>query len=97
LHDDVGQSLTALKINLETIKKTGSLEGPSLQNGIDIVAAMLLGLVTLDGSPLTPEKFHLAFLLMAVIPLLGIPGFLKLQPEDGVQVSGHQRRPKKRL
>ena len=25
LHDDVGQSLTALKINLETIKKTGSL------------------------------------------------------------------------
>jgi two-component system sensor histidine kinase UhpB len=41
LHDDVGQSLTALKINLETIKKTGSLEGPSLQNGIDIVAAVL--------------------------------------------------------
>ncbi|MFX5494448.1 histidine kinase, partial [Acinetobacter baumannii] len=41
LHDDVGQSLTALKINLETIKKTGSLEGPSLQNGIDIVTAVL--------------------------------------------------------
>jgi two-component system sensor histidine kinase UhpB len=41
LHDDVGQSLTALKINLETIKKTGSLEGPSLQNGIDIVASVL--------------------------------------------------------
>ncbi len=41
LHDDVGQSLTALKINLETIKKTGSLEGPSLQNGIDIVSSVL--------------------------------------------------------
>jgi len=41
LHDDVGQSLTALKINLETIKKTGSLEGPSLQNGIDIVTSVL--------------------------------------------------------
>jgi len=41
LHDDVGQSLTALKINLETIKKTGSLDGPSLQNGIDIVSSVL--------------------------------------------------------
>ncbi|KAF1035346.1 MAG: Signal transduction histidine-protein kinase/phosphatase DegS [Herbaspirillum frisingense] len=41
LHDDVGQSLTALKINLETIKKTGTLEGPSLQNGIDIVTSVL--------------------------------------------------------
>ena len=41
LHDDVGQSLTALKINLETIKKTGSLDGPALQNGIDIVSAVL--------------------------------------------------------
>lgn len=41
LHDDVGQSLTALKINLQTIQKSGSLEGPSLQNGIDIVTAVL--------------------------------------------------------
>jgi hypothetical protein len=53
---------------------------------------MLLGLVTLDGSQLTPEKFHLAFLLMAIIPLLGLPGFLRLRPEDGRQVSGHVRR-----
>jgi hypothetical protein len=36
----------------------------------------------------------MAFLLMAVIPLLGLPGFLKLRPEDGRQVSGHYRRSK---
>lgn len=41
LHDDVGQSLTALKINLETIKKSGSLDGQALQNGIDIVCSVL--------------------------------------------------------
>jgi hypothetical protein len=29
--------------------------------------------------------------MMAVIPLLAIPGFWQLRPEDGVQVSGHVR------
>ena len=72
----------------------GVLQQLSVSFGVS-VAAMLLGLVTLDGSPLTPEKFHIAFLLMAVIPLLGIPGFLQLRPEDGAQVSGHQRQSKK--
>lgn len=51
--------------------------------------AMLLGLVTLEGAPLTPARFHEVFLMMAVIPLLAIPGFRQLRPEDGVQVSGH--------
>jgi EmrB/QacA subfamily drug resistance transporter len=69
----------------------GVLQQLSVSFGVSI-AAMLLGLVTLNGAPLTPEKFHIAFLLMAVIPLLGLPGFLKLQPEDGKQVSGHVRR-----
>ncbi|WP_037151800.1 DHA2 family efflux MFS transporter permease subunit [Rhizobium freirei] len=68
----------------------GVLQQLSVSFGVS-VAAMLLGLVTLDGSSLTPEKFHIVFLLMAVIPLCGIPGFLRLQPEDGMQVSGHRR------
>jgi hypothetical protein len=38
------------------------------------------------------EDFHQVFLLIAVIPLLGIPGFLFLKPEDGAKVSGHVRR-----
>jgi hypothetical protein len=71
----------------------GVLQQLSVSFGVSI-AAMLLGVVTLDGSPLTPDKFHMAFLLMAVIPLLGLPGFLKLRPEDGRQVSGHYRQSK---
>jgi EmrB/QacA subfamily drug resistance transporter len=69
----------------------GVLQQLSVSFGVSI-AAMLLGLVTLDGSPLTPEKFHITFLIMAIIPLLGLPGFLRLRPEDGKQVSGHIRR-----
>jgi EmrB/QacA subfamily drug resistance transporter len=71
----------------------GVLQQLSVSFGVSI-AAMLLGLVTRDGAPPTTEKFHLAFLMMAVIPLLGIPGFMKLRPEDGRQVSGHYRRSK---
>ena len=30
------------------------------------------------------------FLLTAIVPLLALPGFLVLRPEDGIQVSGHR-------
>lgn len=69
----------------------GVLQQLSVSFGVSI-AAMLLGLVTLGGAPLTLGSFHTVFLMMAVIPLLGLPGFLKLTPEDGQQVSGHVRR-----
>ena len=65
----------------------GVLQQLSVSFGVSI-AAMLLGLVTLDGSPLTPEKFQTVFLIMSVVPLLGLPGFLRLRPEDGAQVTG---------
>lgn len=71
----------------------GVLQQLSVSFGVSI-AAMLLGVVTLDGSPLTPEKFHLTFLIMGIIPLLGLPGFFRLEPEDGQQVSRHVRRKK---
>jgi EmrB/QacA subfamily drug resistance transporter len=69
----------------------GVLQQLSVSFGVSI-AAMLLGLVTSGGAPLTLGSFHTVFLMMAVIPLLGLPGFLKLRPEDGQQVSGHIRR-----
>lgn len=72
----------------------GVLQQLSVSFGVSI-AAMLLGLVTLDGSPLTPEKFQTVFLIMAVVPLLGLPGFLRLRPEDGAQVTGHGKDPPK--
>ena len=69
----------------------GVLQQLSASFGVS-VAAMLLGLVSLDGAGLTPERFHMVFLMLAVVPLIGIPFFLQLQPEDGAQVSGHVAR-----
>jgi EmrB/QacA subfamily drug resistance transporter len=69
----------------------GVLQQLSVSFGVS-VGAMLLGLVSFETHVLTAERFHEVFLLMAIIPLLSIPGFLFLRPEDGVQVSGHQRR-----
>jgi EmrB/QacA subfamily drug resistance transporter len=73
----------------------GVIQQLSVSFGVSI-AAMLLGLVSQGGAPLTPELFHTVFLISAVIPLLALPGFLFLKPEDGVQVSGHVRRPRTR-
>jgi hypothetical protein len=69
----------------------GVLQQLSVSFGVS-VAAMLLGLVSMESHSLTPERFHEAFLISAVIPLLAIPGFLRLRPEDGVQVSGYVKR-----
>lgn len=71
----------------------GVLQQLSVSFGVSI-AAVLLGLVSSGSHTLTPERFHQTFLLAAIIPLLSIPGFLRLRPQDGVQVSGHRgRRP----
>ena len=68
----------------------GVLQQLSVSFGVSF-SAMLLGLMTkTESGPLVPE-FHLVFLLIALIPLLSIPGFLHLRPEDGATVSGHSR------
>ncbi|HWA41648.1 MAG TPA: DHA2 family efflux MFS transporter permease subunit [Hypericibacter adhaerens] len=71
----------------------GVLQQLTVSFGVSL-SAMILGLLTWGGQPLTPERFHEAFLLMALIPLLALPGFLLLRPEDGMEVSGHRRRKK---
>jgi EmrB/QacA subfamily drug resistance transporter len=73
----------------------GVLQQLSVSFGVSI-AAMLLGLVSIETHILTPARFHEAFLLMAVMPLLSLPGFLFLRPEDGMQVSRHYRKGTKR-
>jgi hypothetical protein len=69
----------------------GVLQQLSISFGVS-VGAMLLGIVTRNDSALTPDRFHEVFLLVALIPLLSLPGFLCLRPEDGVEVSLHQRK-----
>ena len=52
---------------------------------------MLLGIFAGPRHLLTTAHFHEAFVALAVIPLLAIPGFFALKPEDGARVSGHHR------
>jgi len=56
------------------------------------VGAMLLGPFTWQSHELTPTRFHEVFLPMADVPLLSLPGFRFLRPEDGMEISGHRRR-----
>jgi MFS family permease len=65
----------------------GVLQQLSVSFGVS-VGAVLLSLVSLHSHILTPEHFHETFLLMAIIPLLAIPGFMALRASDGVKVTG---------
>ncbi|MFJ3046600.1 ATP-binding protein [Herbaspirillum chlorophenolicum] len=88
LHDDVGQSLTALKITLETIRKNGSLEGPSLQNGIDIVTAVLAQVrgLSLDLRPPQLDNLGLIAALRSYVEqksrLAGVSGWFESSGHD---------------
>jgi len=56
-------------------------------------AAALLGLIAGPGRLPDVADFHDAFLLVALITLVSAPGFLRLRPEDGAQVSGYRAKP----
>jgi hypothetical protein len=68
----------------------GLLQQLTVSFGVSL-GAVMLALVSHGAHRLTPAHFHRVFLLTAILPLLAIPGFLRLRPEDGVQVSGHRR------
>ncbi len=65
----------------------GVLQQLTVSFGVS-VSAVLLGLLSEGGAVLTPARFHAVFLLLAVLPLLALPGFRVLRPEDGAEVSG---------
>jgi EmrB/QacA subfamily drug resistance transporter len=59
------------------------------------IGAMLLDVTSSASGGLTVADFHHTFLMIAVIPLVALPGFFFLRPEDGAEVSGHVRRPRR--
>jgi EmrB/QacA subfamily drug resistance transporter len=69
----------------------GVLQQLTVSFGVSL-GAMLLNIVSSGNHLLTTARFHEVFLLMALLPLLAVPGFMRLHPEDGAQVSGHQRK-----
>ena len=71
----------------------GMLQQLSVSFGVSL-AATALGLFAGPRHLLTPQHFHEAFFALGVVPLLGIPGFFTLRPQDGVRVSSHVRQRK---
>ncbi|HEY6451618.1 MAG TPA: MFS transporter, partial [Steroidobacteraceae bacterium] len=67
----------------------GALQQLSVSFGVTL-SAVLLSAVSIHDRLLTPARFHEVFLLTAVLPLLAIPVFMRLRPEDGAQVSGYR-------
>ena len=68
----------------------GVLQQLSVSLGVSL-AAVLLSLVSGAGHVLAPAQFHQVFLLSAVIPLISVPGFFGLSPQDGVRSVSHER------
>jgi EmrB/QacA subfamily drug resistance transporter len=65
----------------------GMLQQLSVSFGVTL-AATLLGVFAGPLHALTPEHFHQAFWALAIVPLVAIPGFFVLRPQDGAVVSG---------
>lgn len=69
----------------------GVIQQLTISFGVSVAAA-LLGLVAGPGRLPDVADFHHAFLIVALITLVSAPGFLRLRPEDGAQVSGYRPR-----
>jgi EmrB/QacA subfamily drug resistance transporter len=68
----------------------GALQQLSVGFGVS-ASAVLLSIVSLHSHVLAPARFHEAFLLLAAIPLLAVPGFAALHPQDGANVTGRRQ------
>jgi EmrB/QacA subfamily drug resistance transporter len=67
----------------------GLIQQLTVSFGVSL-SAVLLSVLSLHGHTLTPARFHEVFLVTALLPLLALPGFLRLRPQDGAQVSGYR-------
>ncbi len=81
----------------EQLSRATSLGGLAQQLTVSFgvsLSAVLLGILNRHGQTLTPARFHEVFLLTALLPLLAIPGFRRLRPQDGALVSGYRSVPR---
>jgi EmrB/QacA subfamily drug resistance transporter len=68
----------------------GMMQQLSVSFGVSLAAA-LLGLVSGGRHALSVGAFHTVFLLLALLPVVSTPFFLKLGPAAGLSVSRHVR------
>lgn len=67
----------------------GLLQQLTVSFGVSLAAALLAVLAGRQSRPGLPD-FHAAFMALAALPLLALPAFARLQPQDGAVVSGHR-------
>ncbi|HVZ02275.1 MAG TPA: DHA2 family efflux MFS transporter permease subunit [Dongiaceae bacterium] len=82
----------------EQLSRATSLGGVMQQLTVSLgvaIGAMLLELTSAGSGDLTVTHFHHTFVLIALIPLASLPGFFFLKPEDGAELSGHVRKPRR--
>ncbi|WP_079416769.1 MDR family MFS transporter [Thiomonas intermedia] len=72
----------------------GLLQQLTVSFGVSMGAAWL-GLLTPHHAVPTLQTFHLTFVLLAVLPVLALPAFVRLQVGDGAIVSGHAATPRR--
>jgi hypothetical protein len=87
------QTLTFANITSTRLSRATSLAGVMQQLSVGFGVSMAATLLAMVGTPghLTVANFHTAFLLAGLVPLLAMPGFLRLKANDGALVSGHRR------
>ncbi len=88
------QTLTFADIPPAGLSRATSLAGviQQLSQGFGVsVSAALLGLVAGSESVLGVADFQQVFIVLAIVPLLALPGFLRLLPQDGAVISHHVR------
>ncbi|HEX3347006.1 MAG TPA: DHA2 family efflux MFS transporter permease subunit [Acetobacteraceae bacterium] len=89
------QTLTYSDIASSALSRATSLGGvlQQLTMGFGIsLSATVLSMIAGQGQTLSVPDFHRVFLALACVPLVALPGFALLRPEDGAIVSGHRRR-----
>ncbi len=62
----------------------------SIGIGVALGAALLHLVALRHGGPPRLADFHLAFALVALLMLAGLPSFLRLPADAGSEVSGHR-------
>jgi EmrB/QacA subfamily drug resistance transporter len=87
------QTLTFANITSSRLSRATSLAGVMQQLSVGFGVSMAATLLAMVGTPghLTVANFHAAFVLAGLVPLLAMPGFLRLKANDGALVSGHRR------
>jgi EmrB/QacA subfamily drug resistance transporter len=60
------------------------------------VAATTLSIVVGGATEITPHDFHIAFIVVGMMPVLGVIGFVRLKPTDGAEIAGQQSRRRRR-